>query len=142
MLNARGSYIRINGAGIEHGTPGQWAAYAGNHALPGPKSLPVVVPGFDMPKAFSNRLDVYDVYWPRAFGEVEYTARRENGDIIAQGTLDEHGRTPRLTTDQAETLQVLVGTQGSWLVESEVSPSIESGEATPDDPNHYVNQSA
>ncbi|QTP33042.1 hypothetical protein B7759_01621 [Burkholderia glumae] len=142
LLNARGSYIRINGAGIEHGTPAQWIAYAGNHALPGPKSLPVVVPGFDMPKAFSNRLDVYDVYWQREFGEVEYTARRENGEVMAQGTLDEHGRTPRLTTDQPETLQVLVGTQGSWLVESVASSSSDSGEATPDDPDHYVNHSA
>ncbi|RQU30883.1 type VI secretion system tip protein VgrG [Burkholderia cenocepacia] len=142
LLNARGSYIRISGAGIEHGTPAQWTAYAGNHALPGPKSLPVVVPGFDMPKAFSNRLDVYDIYWQREFGEVEYTARRENGEVVAQGTLDEHGRTPRLTTDQPETLQVLVGTQGSWLVESVAPSSSDSGEATPDDPDHYVNHSA
>lgn len=142
ILNARGSYIRISGAGIEHGTPGQWIAYAGSHALPGPKSLPVVVPGFDMPKAFSNRLDVYDVYWQREFGEVEYTARRENGDVVAQGMLDEYGRTSRLTTDNPETLQVLVGTQGSWLVESEVPPAIDSAGVTLDDPNHYVNQSA
>jgi type VI secretion system secreted protein VgrG len=142
VLNARGSYIRINGAGIEHGTPAQWTAYAGNHALPGPKSLPVVVPGFDMPKAFSNRLDVYDIYWQREFGDAEYTARNETGDVVAQGILDEYGRTPRLTTDQPETLQVLVGTQGSWLVESDAPASIDSGEATPDDPDHYVNQSA
>ncbi|WP_396332225.1 type VI secretion system Vgr family protein [Burkholderia anthina] len=142
VLNARGSYIRISGAGIEQGTPAQWTAYAGNHALPGPKSLPVVVPGFDMPKAFSNRLDVYDVYWQRAFGDVEYTARRENGDIVAQGALDEHGRTSRLTTDQPETLQVLVGTQGSWLVECVTPSATDSDEVISDDPNHYVNQSA
>ncbi|WP_232450028.1 DUF2345 domain-containing protein, partial [Burkholderia ubonensis] len=142
VLNARGSYIRISGAGIEHGTPAQWIAHAGNHALPGPKSLPVIVPGFDMPKAFSNRLDVYDIYWQREFGDIEYTARRENGDVVAQGALDEHGRTPRLTTDQPETLQVLVGTQGSWLVESIAPPPNDSGEAIPDDPDHYVNQSA
>ncbi|WP_414445286.1 type VI secretion system Vgr family protein [Burkholderia sp. 22PA0106] len=142
VLNARGSYIRISGAGIEHGTQAQWTAYAASHAMPGPKSLPVDLPGFDMPKAFSNRLDVYDIYWMREFGEVEYTARRESGEILAQGLLDEHGRTPRLSTHESEKLEVLVGTQGAWLVESEATPIADYDETLPDDPDHYVNQSA
>ena len=143
VLNAKGSYIRINGAGIEHGTPGKWIAYAASHDLPGPKSLSASVPGVDMPKAFSNRLDVYDVYWPREFEAVEYVARRANGDILSQGTLDQDGRTARLSTDESETVQVLVGTQGAWLVEAECdAPHIESDGPTTDDPDHYVNLSA
>ncbi|MDR6374706.1 type VI secretion system Vgr family protein [Paraburkholderia caledonica] len=146
LLNARGSYIRINGAGIEHGTPAKWVAHAGSHALPGPKSLPVQVSGMDMPKAFSNRLDVYDIFWRRNFAEVEYTARNASGDLIAQGTLDEDGRTPRLSTDQSETIHVLVGTKGAWLVETEgvYSPGQLNGEqeAAGDEPNHYVNLGA
>jgi type VI secretion system secreted protein VgrG len=143
LMTARGSYIRINGAGIEHGTPAKWIAYAGSHALPGPKSLSVSVPGMDMPKAFSNRLDVYDIYWFRDLQDVEYAARRANGELIAQGALDQDGRTGRLSTDQPETLQVLAGTRGAWLVEIEgdTAPSA-SGEALPCDPDHYVNLSA
>ncbi|WP_423382951.1 type VI secretion system Vgr family protein [Burkholderia sp. LMG 32019] len=146
LLQARGSYIRINGAGIEQGTPARWVAYAANHALPGPKSLPVSIPGMDMPKAFSNRLDVYDIYWPRSFEEVEYAARRASGEVIAQGVLDQDGRTQRFSTDQSETLEVLVGTRGAWLVESEGGDGAEqhdgSGDELPDDPNHYVHHSA
>ncbi|WP_347467757.1 type VI secretion system Vgr family protein [Burkholderia stagnalis] len=146
LLQARGSYIRINGAGIEHGTPAKWVAHAASHAMPGPKSLPVSIPGMDMPKAFSNRLDVYDIYWRRSFEEVEYTARRVSGEVLAQGTLDQEGRTSRLSTDQPETIQVLVGTQGAWLVETEAGDNANqydvSGDELPDDPYHYVNQSA
>jgi type VI secretion system secreted protein VgrG len=142
LLNARGSYIRINGAGIEHGTPAKWVAYAGSHAMPGPRSLPVSVAGIDMPKAYSNRLDVYDIYWTRQFEEVEYTARRANGDVIARGTLDQDGRTPRLSTDQPETIEALVGTRGGWLVETEGSDQQSSDEPSSADANHYVNLSA
>ena len=96
-----------------------------------------------MPKAFSNRLDVYDVYWRREFESVEYVARRANGDILAQGTLDEDGRTARLSTDESETVQVLVGTQGAWLVEAECgTPDLQFDGFTTDDPDHYVNLSA
>ncbi|SPC21679.1 type VI secretion system Vgr family protein [Cupriavidus oxalaticus] len=44
LLNAGGSYIRINAVGIEHGTPGTWRAHASAHSLPGPKEL-----GFRLP---------------------------------------------------------------------------------------------
>ncbi|NIE57344.1 MULTISPECIES: type VI secretion system Vgr family protein [unclassified Burkholderia] len=144
LLQAKGSYIRINGAGIEQGTPANWIAHAASHALPGPKSLPAFIPGMDMPKAFSNRLDVYDIYWPRSFEEVEYTARRASGEILTQGMLDQEGRTARLSTDQAETIQVLVGTQGSWLVETEgdANHHDSSGDVLPEDPYHYVHHSA
>jgi type VI secretion system secreted protein VgrG len=142
LLQARGSYIRISGAGIEHGTPANWIAHAANHDLPGPKSLPASLPGIDMPKAFSNRLDAYDIYWLREFHDVEYMARRANGDLIAEGTLDQDGRTARLSTDESETIQVLVGTRGAWLVETDGSAATgRSDETLPDDPNHYVNLS-
>ncbi|MGF6774735.1 type VI secretion system secreted protein VgrG [Paraburkholderia sp. GAS199] len=147
LLQARGSYVRINGAGIEHGTPAKWVAYAGSHALPGPKSLPASVPGIDMPKAFSNRLDVYDIYWPRAFEEVEYIARRSDGEILTHGTLDNDGRTARVYTDQEEAIQVLVGTRGAWLVETDADNARDKRDEPDDDmpsdqESHYVYQSA
>lgn len=43
-LNGGGSYARYNAAGIEHGTNGSFVAHAAVHSLPGPRSLPVVVP--------------------------------------------------------------------------------------------------
>ena len=92
--------------------------------------------------ALSNRLDAYDVYWLRDFNEVEYMARRTNGDLIAAGVLDQDGRTSRISTDQAETVQVLAGTRGAWLVEVEGdSKAAQSNDPLPDDPYHYVNLS-
>jgi type VI secretion system secreted protein VgrG len=39
ILNAGGSYIRINANGIEQGTGGTWQSNAGQHKLEGPKSM-------------------------------------------------------------------------------------------------------
>lgn len=96
----------------------------------------------DMPKAFSNRLDAYDIYWLRDFNDVEYMARRANGELIAEGVLDQDGRTSRISTDQAETIQVLAGTRGAWLVEVEGDmTAAQANDPLPEDPNHYVNLS-
>ncbi|MFJ4293193.1 type VI secretion system Vgr family protein [Cupriavidus sp. NPDC089707] len=38
---AAGSYLKVNGGGIEYGTPGTWKAHAATHDLPGPKSVQV-----------------------------------------------------------------------------------------------------
>ncbi|TDR27058.1 DUF2345 domain-containing protein, partial [Hydromonas duriensis] len=40
LLTAGGSYIRIDGTGIEEGTPAVWKAHAAAHGLPGPKDVP------------------------------------------------------------------------------------------------------
>ena len=39
LLTAGGSYIKINAAGVESGTAGQFIAYAGSHSFVGPKTL-------------------------------------------------------------------------------------------------------
>ncbi|MNM85164.1 hypothetical protein D3C81_972730 [compost metagenome] len=52
LLNAGGSYIRINADGIEHGTPGTWIAHASTHGLPGPKELDPGLPS--MPAALAQ----------------------------------------------------------------------------------------
>ena len=48
LLTAKGSYIKINAAGIEHGTPANWVAYAGSHGMPGPQSLSYAIKGFNI----------------------------------------------------------------------------------------------
>lgn len=44
LLTAKGSYIKINAAGIEHGSPSPWVAHAASHAYSGPKELPFEMP--------------------------------------------------------------------------------------------------
>ena len=40
LLTAKGSYIKINGQGIEHGTPAKWIVYSATKTLTGQKELP------------------------------------------------------------------------------------------------------
>ncbi|MEM5429931.1 type VI secretion system Vgr family protein [Cupriavidus oxalaticus] len=44
VFNAAGSYLKVNGGGIEYGTPGTWTAHASTHELPGPQRIPAAVP--------------------------------------------------------------------------------------------------
>ena len=44
LLTAGGSYVKINGKGIEHGTTGNYNIYAAQHPFVGPKSLPFEMP--------------------------------------------------------------------------------------------------
>ncbi|WP_321817024.1 MULTISPECIES: type VI secretion system Vgr family protein [unclassified Paraburkholderia] len=41
QINGGGSYVKFDANGIEHGTPGNFVAYASSHSLPGPKVQPV-----------------------------------------------------------------------------------------------------
>lgn len=49
-LSLRGgkSYLTLNNAGIESGTPGQWQSYAATHQMPGPKNAPDAVPAAEL----------------------------------------------------------------------------------------------
>ena len=44
LLTAKGSYIKINGNGIEHGTLAGFTVYSASKSLTGPKSLPYPLP--------------------------------------------------------------------------------------------------
>ena len=46
LLTAKGSYIKINGSGIEQGTPATHIVYAATKAMLGPKSLDTNLPEF------------------------------------------------------------------------------------------------
>ncbi|MFM0049651.1 type VI secretion system Vgr family protein [Caballeronia grimmiae] len=140
LLHARGSYIRINGAGIEHGTLGNWTAYAASHDFPEQRRLPSEGCFHGMPEPYSNRLDVYDDYWLADFDSVKYIARRASGEVVESGLLDEHGRTARIYTETAEELDLLVGPSGGWLVESSGNGAFESPDAGEEGEHSYVNR--
>ncbi|MGT2507565.1 type VI secretion system Vgr family protein [Cupriavidus basilensis] len=44
LVNGGDSYLRINGDGIEQGTPGTWRAHAGTHDMLGPQSIGQAMP--------------------------------------------------------------------------------------------------
>ena len=115
LLTAKGSYTKINGKGIEHGTPKAFTWYTPTLGMPGPRSMPVVeYPG--MPKHFNNKVDAYDIFWDFDLSQVKYQAALTSGEIL-EGMLDEHGRTARITSNKAERVEVLFDAGTEWAEE-------------------------
>ena len=115
LLTAKGSYTKINGKGIEHGTPKAFTWYTPTLGMPGPKSMPVVeYPG--MPKHFNNKVDAYDIFWDFDLSQVKYQAALSSGELL-EGMLDEHGRTARITSNKAERVEVLFDAGTEWAEE-------------------------
>ena len=147
ILECGGAFIQLKDGNITLGGPLDLFIKTITVQKKGKASMYLPVPELPMAEAaFSNRLDAYDIFWLRDFQNVEYTARRTNGGVVGQGVLGQDGRTPRLLTNEPEKIKILVGAQGAWLVETEGTDSTSqlggSGEALPDDPDHYVNRSA
>lgn len=78
-----------------------------NYSLP---MMPETVP------LFSNKLDVYDLFYHASFSKVDYVATLDDGQIV-EGTLDEHGRTGRLISMESKKADVLVGYLDNWTLE-------------------------
>ena len=61
LLTAGGSYVKINGKGIEHGTTGNYNIYAAQHPFVGPHSIAAHFP--EMPKGEFKRILVVRNEW-------------------------------------------------------------------------------
>ncbi|MFT5120384.1 MAG: type VI secretion system secreted protein VgrG [Psychrobacter glaciei] len=120
LQTSAGASITIDESGIKLVCPGTIKVKAvkkslvngarANYALPMmPKTIPL----------FSNKLDVYDLFYHADFNEVEYVATLDDGQIV-EGTLDEHGRTDRLISMKSKEAEVLVGYLDNWSIEIDV----------------------
>ncbi|WP_197409083.1 hypothetical protein, partial [Psychrobacter sp. ENNN9_III] len=77
---------------------------------------------------FSNKLDVYDLFYQHNFDDIEFQMLRPDGQLI-EGVLDEHGRTAPVISDKEEEVNVLVGFKDvDWGIE--FAPDEESSEST------------
>ena len=57
---------------------------------------------------FSNKFDVYDLFYQYAFDEIEYIAETASGQII-EGVLDEYGRTGTIMSAKQEDFDIAIG---------------------------------
>ncbi|TDR25019.1 DUF2345 domain-containing protein, partial [Hydromonas duriensis] len=87
LITSGGSYIRLNAGGIEEGTLGNWKAHAGNHNLPGEKSLPFE----SMPKNYNIQY-VFQDDDGNPYANRKYEVWKENGEVI-KGVTDAQGQT-------------------------------------------------
>jgi type VI secretion system secreted protein VgrG len=120
LLNAGGSFIRINAQGIEHGTGGRWLSQAGQHQMEGPKNLAAVnqaefIKG--IPKQFSQQVFVDPVLWhlPDGVKQLKYTFLSRTNQVLGKGTLDDKGKSLPLFTHSSEPAKVEIDVNnGKW----------------------------
>jgi len=117
VLNAGGSFIRINAKGIEQGTGGQWLSQAGQHTMEGPKNMNAVKQAeFEkaIPKKFSQQVFVDPVLWnlPSGAKALKYTFLSRTNQVLGRGTLDGKGKSAPLFTDSGEPARIEIDVNG------------------------------
>ena len=91
--------------------------------MPGPKRLPYDFSSMKK-QAYSNRLDVYDLFYAHEFSEITYDLYLKTGEIFS-GNLDEHGRTMQFYTKTQENVFALIGMDRDWGVTQETFREID-----------------
>ncbi|MGP5133524.1 DUF2345 domain-containing protein [Psychrobacter cibarius] len=109
LQTSAGASITIDDSGIKLVCPGTIKIKAvkkglvggarANYSLP---MMPETVP------LFSNKLDVYDLFYQHNFEDIEFQMLRPDGQLI-EGVLDEHGRTAPVISDKEEEVEAYVG---------------------------------
>ncbi len=120
LQTSGGASITIDNNGIKLVCPGMIKVQAvkkglvagakANYSLP---MMPETIP------LFSNKLDVYDLFYHADFSEVSYVAKMDDGQIV-EGSLDKHGRTDRLISMESKEAEVLVGYLDNWSIEIDI----------------------
>ncbi|WP_440454390.1 contractile injection system protein, VgrG/Pvc8 family [Psychrobacter sp. ASPA161_9] len=141
-----GASLTIDESGIKLVCPGTIKIQAVKKALVSGARANYSVPM--MPETvplFSNKLDVYDLFYQHNFKDIEFQMLRPDGQLI-EGVLDAHGRTAPVISDKEEEVKVLIGFKDAeWGVKFE--PDEEDGieEPNKDDNNgsdYLLNQNA
>ena len=119
VLTAGGSQLKINADGVFSTTGGKFESKAGQHSFVGGAKVSYEVPQLPNTPTFSNRLDVYDLFWASDFSQLSYKAFIPDTNSFTSGTVDEHGRTGKINTADPAKVQVLVGSDDEWGLQIE-----------------------
>ena len=92
LVTAGGSYFKINGAGIEHGTTGKYTIYAAQHPFTGPNQMEYALPREPLDEMFVIR-DQHGQVVPN----FKYKIVTDSGRIY-RGVTNERGETLRIGT--------------------------------------------
>lgn len=114
VLTAGGSQLKINGSGVFSTTGGKFESKAGQHLFTGGNKVSYEVPQLPSNVMYSNRLDVYDLFWESDFSNLTYKAFIPETNAFVSGQIDEHGRTGKISTLDPSKVQVLVGADEEW----------------------------
>ncbi len=109
VLTAGGSQLKINANGVFSTTGGKFESKAGQHLFTGGAKVSYEVPQLPSTMMYSNKLDVYDLFWQNDFSQFSYKAFIPATNSFISGGLDEHGRTGKITKEDPLNIKVLVG---------------------------------
>jgi len=144
-LQAGQSSITLEGGNITIKCPGNFSVKGGSHpftgggsdkanlmALPNAKATPLenaielkqTLFAQKDPIEFSSRVDAYQLFYKQKLTSVSYKAYLENGTVV-HGTLDEHGQTSHIFTDNQENVIFWLGDGDAWDMSYDIA-------------NHYI----
>jgi type VI secretion system secreted protein VgrG len=102
LLTAEGSYTKINGQGIEHGTPKAFTVYSATKSFVGPKSLPYALPK----DPYDNMFVLIDKETGNPVPDFAYKVKTADGAVY-QGLTNELGEALRIgTSHQSKVLKI------------------------------------
>ena len=119
VLTAGGSQLKINGSGVFSTTGGKFESKAGQHLFTGGAKTPYEIPQLPNTPLFSNKLDIYDLFWESDFSQLTYKAFLPDSNSFVAGSIDEHGRTGKINTSDPSKVQILVGSEDDWGISIE-----------------------
>ncbi len=114
VLTAGGSQIKINAQGVFTTTGGKFESKAGQHEFTNGEKLSYEIPQLPNTVLYSNKLDIYDLFWESDLSQLSYKAFIPDTNAFVSGQIDEHGRTGRISTADPSKVQVLVGSNDEW----------------------------
>ena len=109
LQTSAGASLTIDESGVKLVAPGVIKVQAVKKALVSGARANYTLPM--MPETiplFSNKLDVYDLFYQHDFSDIEFQMLRPDGQLI-EGLLDAHGRTAPVISDKEEEVEILVG---------------------------------
>jgi type VI secretion system secreted protein VgrG len=129
VINGGGSYAVFGPNGIEHGTTGKFVTHAAVHQLDGPNSRPAVMPSFpivQVPAAYSQQLCVGRMLHtdPELKGaSYEVWSKGDDPQLLAQGTLDDIGRSVTVYTKEPTDVDIIFG-ENEWFDAVDLGPAL------------------
>ena len=85
----------------------------------GGAKTPYEIPQLPNTPLFSNKLDIYDLFWESDFSQLTYKAFLPDSNSFVAGSIDEHGRTGKINTSDPSKVQILVGSEDDWGISIE-----------------------
>ena len=108
-FKAGGSQLVINKDGIFIKTGGYFKVNSGQNVFKTGEKVFYEMPELPNTAMYSNKLDVYDLFWESDFSQLNYKAFMPQTGAFISGQIDEHGRTGKIANEDPLNMQVLIG---------------------------------